>query len=377
VGVRYTLPANAAEAVTTTYSPLAELGLSLRVLAFPHKYPQRHAWVRRARRLRPELRRRIRAWRFAFRCGMPDSLFPSNAGPPPSFAAELERVRSLDSAVLAWELEDQLRLDCRLAGPNGTELSGRRLADAAIAGYGREDIDQADAIRLLASDFRRAADEFLTLLDDYWEASFAEEWVDVEPLLARANADLEPELRHDFYSTVSQLQHRLQADAATRSFAVNVRVERTVATDAKRKLVLVPSTFLWPHMMAKYDPPECPGVLYPAPVARGNAVDLELVKVAKALGDGTRLQALKLLAQKPRTTQELAPLLGITESGLSKHLRALAEVGLVRTRRESYYVIYSVVPERIASLSNDILTFLDGARPGFPSGESVAAAANE
>jgi DNA-binding transcriptional ArsR family regulator len=381
VAVRFVLPAKAADAVGLTYSPLTELGLSLRVLGFPHRHPLQHAWLRRARRIEPELRRRVRAFRFAFRCGMPDALLPSGAGPPPSFADELDRLRALDPEVLASELEEMLRMDKRLRPANGTRLAGWRLAETVIARYGSDEQDQAPAIRLLAADRQQAVRQFLSLLQDYWSVSFAEEWERVEPLLARANAELAPKLRDDLYGTVTRLQHRIRADAAARSIELDVRADRTLAASVDRKLVLLPSTFLRPQLMARFDPPECPGLIYPAPAAVGVAAndlaDVELIKLTKALADPTRLRALRLLTREARTTQDLAPLLGITESGLSKHLRVLAEAGLVRSRRRSYYVIYSVVPERIASLSDDLLEFLDDHSPGVASGESVAASANE
>ena len=47
----------------------------------------------------------------------------------------------------------------------------------------------------------------------------------------------------------------------------------------------------------------------------------------RALADETRLQVLRLIAERPRSTQELAPLVGLSEAALSKHLRFLAEVG--------------------------------------------------
>jgi DNA-binding transcriptional ArsR family regulator len=76
------------------------------------------------------------------------------------------------------------------------------------------------------------------------------------------------------------------------------------------------------------------------------------------VGDATRLRALKLIAEQPRTTQELAPLVGISEAGLSKHLRALANAGVVETRRDGYYVLYSLVPELLEPLSGALLSFL-------------------
>jgi DNA-binding transcriptional ArsR family regulator len=59
-----------------------------------------------------------------------------------------------------------------------------------------------------------------------------------------------------------------------------------------------------------------------------------------------------------RSTQELAPLIGISEAGLSKHLGLLARAGLVERRRQGYYVLYTLSSDRIANLSQAVLAFL-------------------
>jgi DNA-binding transcriptional ArsR family regulator len=113
------------------------------------------------------------------------------------------------------------------------------------------------------------------------------------------------------------------------------------------------------------DEPWPPNVIYPAAFvideARPRIPSDDLVGVLKALGDPTRLRALRLVAERPRSTQELARLVGLTEAGLSKHLRQLAAAGLVTTRREGYYVLYSVEREQIGSLSEGVLAFLGDA----------------
>jgi DNA-binding transcriptional ArsR family regulator len=86
---------------------------------------------------------------------------------------------------------------------------------------------------------------------------------------------------------------------------------------------------------------------------------LELLDMLRALGDDTRLRVLKLLAEQPRTTQELAPLVGLSAAGLSKALRRLADAGLVRSRREGYYVVYSLDSARLTALSEAIASFLE------------------
>ena len=103
-------------------------------------------------------------------------------------------------------------------------------------------------------------------------------------------------------------------------------------------------------------------VIYPASFvvedARPRLPSADLVEVLRALGNDTRLRALRLIAERPRSTQELARLIGIGEAGLSKHLRQLSAAGLVTTRREGYYVLYAVSRERILPLSESVLEFL-------------------
>ncbi|HYZ20297.1 MAG TPA: metalloregulator ArsR/SmtB family transcription factor [Gaiellaceae bacterium] len=48
----------------------------------------------------------------------------------------------------------------------------------------------------------------------------------------------------------------------------------------------------------------------------------------------TRRQILDLLRERARPVGELVSLLGLSQPGVSKHLRALREGGLVRVRRE-------------------------------------------
>lgn len=375
VPIRFVFPANAADAVRTTYSPLTELSLSLRVLAAPQRHPLRHAWVRRMRRLPPDLRRRIRGFAFVYRCGIPDALFPPEE-PRRSFAEELERVGSLDPGEVARDLETIIRSDRRVRDHVPPGCSAAELADVAVARLREHAPEEAATIRLLATDPAAAVAGLCSLLEEYWRASFREEWRTIGPLLATANAELEANLRRDFFASVSGLQRQLSGDPRTRSIAIDVRADGTLAAGDGTKFVIAPSTFLWPGVMVKFEPPGSPGFIYPVPVSKRMAADLaadvELIGLVKALADDTRLRALKLLSLEPRTTQELAPLLGITESGLSKHLRVLADAGLVRTRRESYYVVYSAVPERVASLSDALLHYIAVPGAGFAFGESVA-----
>jgi predicted transcriptional regulator len=68
----------------------------------------------------------------------------------------------------------------------------------------------------------------------------------------------------------------------------------------------------------------------------------ELVTFFKALADKNRLKIVGLLAEKPYSVEELATLLDLKPPTISHHLAKLLEVGLVRSRSESYYNVYQL-----------------------------------
>jgi len=84
----------------------------------------------------------------------------------------------------------------------------------------------------------------------------------------------------------------------------------------------------------------------------------DLLKFFRALGDYTRLQIVKYLAKKPRSTRELASLIGITEGAISKHLKQLDEAGLISSSRESYYVFYHLLKEPFNDFPQGLLKFM-------------------
>jgi DNA-binding transcriptional ArsR family regulator len=153
------------------------------------------------------------------------------------------------------------------------------------------------------------------------------------------------------------LAPQLRVDPGARSFGLDVPHEHTIELGPKNPLLLVPSVYVWPHVRVNCDPPWPLAVVYRAPhLVQGlqRATPPELVRLLKALADPTRLRILELLAKQPRSTQELAPLAGLTDAGASKQLRLLASVGLLSARREGYYVVYSLEVEKLATLSHEL-----------------------
>lgn len=81
-----------------------------------------------------------------------------------------------------------------------------------------------------------------------------------------------------------------------------------------------------------------------------DALFAEFAAVGKALGSPKRLELLDLLAQGPRSVEELAAAADLGMSTCSAHLQTLREAGLVGTRREGKRVFYSLAGDDVAGL---------------------------
>jgi DNA-binding transcriptional ArsR family regulator len=360
--IRFRFPPNTAEAVAFAYSPLLEAVLSLHVLVEPKHHPLQHAWVRRMRRLSPALKREIASFAFAYRGFVPEFLMPNPSTAYAEFDAEAEALDRLDDETIALGFLRPL-------------WDHRGLRDAALLADAEVRTGALANVRRLGGDdklaellFDRPRDllrRFRRLVTTYWKSAFDDEWERLEPRLAEAVSDAGRRIAGEgVFAYLRGLSPQLLIDARRREVRRDLPHEHTVDVGPGSELVLIPSAFVWPHVRVNCDAPWPPGIVYPAPFVveegRSPLPPDDLVHVLRALGDETRLRALKLIAAKPRSTQELAPLVGISEAGLSKHLRALARAGLVQSRREGYYVLYSLDADRVAPLSEALLRFLSG-----------------
>lgn len=71
----------------------------------------------------------------------------------------------------------------------------------------------------------------------------------------------------------------------------------------------------------------------------------DLLTFLKLLADPTRLNLLGILAQEPRSVDELAAMLGVSAPTVSHHLARLHKAGLVAAKAEQYYSFYALEPE--------------------------------
>lgn len=70
--------------------------------------------------------------------------------------------------------------------------------------------------------------------------------------------------------------------------------------------------------------------------------EAEAVRLFKCLADKSRLQVLKSLAMEDMEGERLAERLGLSAPTISFHLKKLAEVGAVTSRKNQYYTVYSL-----------------------------------
>ena len=80
------------------------------------------------------------------------------------------------------------------------------------------------------------------------------------------------------------------------------------------------------------------------------ALFAEFAAVGKVLGNPKRLELLDLLAQGPRSVEELAAAAAVGMSTCAAHLQTLREAGLVDTRREGKRIYYSLTGDDVAGL---------------------------
>ena len=81
-----------------------------------------------------------------------------------------------------------------------------------------------------------------------------------------------------------------------------------------------------------------------------NAIYGALARVPSAIANPGRLELLELLAQRPRTVQDVAAESGLTIANASQHLQVLARCGLVSAKRQGKYIAYQTAGSAVLRL---------------------------
>src|SRR3972149_10312312 len=68
----------------------------------------------------------------------------------------------------------------------------------------------------------------------------------------------------------------------------------------------------------------------------------ESAELFKLLSVDKRIEIIEILKKKDTCVNGIAGALGVTQSAVSQHLRVLKAAGLVKDKKEGYYVFYSL-----------------------------------
>jgi len=205
----------------------------------------------------------------------------------------------------------------------------------------RDSVDHEQHRRLLTSllaDPERARDQLAARLHDAWTSLVAPFWVRIRALLDRdIDARSRTLARHGLRRALDELHPKIRW--TKRGLSLADRTGRTVAV-GERGFLLMPSAYLWPHVAAVIEEPWQPTIIYPA---TGIA---ELWR-APAAPPGTlgrllgRTRALILAAlDQPLSTTALAAATELSPAGVSRHLLALRDAGLLTAARHGHEVRY-------------------------------------
>ena len=86
---------------------------------------------------------------------------------------------------------------------------------------------------------------------------------------------------------------------------------------------------------------------------------MDLVQIYECLCDKTRLRILQLLAETPLCVCHFQTILGEPQVKISKHLAYLRTRGLVETKQEKNWVIYSLPEKRSRELEANLKCLQD------------------
>ncbi len=347
--------------------------MSLNAMLFPRERGIQHGWIRAMRELPSSLRRELAAFSFVLDYAVPDCILPRpGRRTAATWDDELARLAALGPEEAGYELVRpafHYALDAP-QGPSALERDDvRSYVEGRARWYGPEAVANA---RLAWNDPERLLRRFVDALDGYWGRAFADEWRRLEPRLATvARRDARTVATRGVYAVLDGRFEGTVIDRKAGWFLRHSPHEHEVRPSRRRPVTFVPSVYVWPHVRVNCDAPWPLAVIYPpADVladARAEPVPPQLSRALRAVAEPARLQLLRLIAGRPRSTEELAHLVGLSAAGTSKNLALLAGAGLVRRRRDGYYVLYAldsgVLSHLFASLEEYVQPGGDAAGP--------------
>lgn len=225
-------------------------------------------------------------------------------------------------------------------------------------------VGDPELIRGLLADPERVRSKLLEVLEQYWSLFFEREAKKLEPL---------------FYNSLQEKIKLAQTgglEALLGSLGLGIRLvhdrlvgraivgeeatELNLSAEQVERIVIMPTVFATPHHFPIFDGKQLLlryPLQYPEESKR-QLTEAELLEVLKGLANPTRLKILRMVAEKPRFSGELAAELGFSEPTVSRHMKQLRKAGIVEIDKKDNFVYYYLQPEVIAAVGEALADYL-------------------
>ncbi|GHO45774.1 ArsR/SmtB family transcription factor [Ktedonospora formicarum] len=354
------------EQLAFRYSPVHEAVHSLRVLARSSQHPLHLPWVRNIRQqMPPALKAEVSAFGIHFVSMIPD-IFPDifldsseRAIDCPTFDEEFRAMQALSPHTYAERVTNQLIMESEGVFSFEQVYQSREIQQHILARTAELYPASLQMVEELWTHPGQSHQRFLHFFSWYWEVCLAPQWPQLEELLLQ---DIHQRgqllFEHGVLEVLDSLAPQLHGYRQEETITMHYPSQNQRELRANHLLVLVPSSYVWPRLLFMGEKDELTAIVYsikrfqeegsaPVPPER-------LLKLLRAAGDMTRLQILQLLSQQPRSTRELAGILGLTEAGISKQVKMLQDAGFLTSERSSYYVLYQSVRGPLAEITRGL-----------------------
>jgi len=259
----------------------------------------------------------------------------------------LDWVEDLDAAELvsnahAWEHEKKDDRHEAVRSPNDLESE-----DPTDWLRERATEEQLERVRQLLEDPIALKEMVAKVLRTFWNDHFQAVYSRHSDAMAHA---------------VEQLRHHEQLDDLPSMLeALMGRPIQLTADwiDRHDRILLVPFPFMGPYLMSMSMDEPTPMLLFAFDAGRvaGLQAASDLgpdISKLKALADETRLKILLFASQSERVGRDIVTHLGISQPGVSRHLRLLTASGLLTVRQEGPSKYYSISNAELDALADGI-----------------------
>jgi ArsR family transcriptional regulator len=90
----------------------------------------------------------------------------------------------------------------------------------------------------------------------------------------------------------------------------------------------------------------------------------QIEQISKALGDPTRLMIFEAIASREQMNcGEIVALQGVTPATVSHHLKALADAGLIESRREGQFIYNKALPQTMEEYTRALSRIMHAKKP--------------